>query len=259
MKNMTAIFLVLLSGCATHFTVPSKEALRYPLPQLEASSETTLYRSSLSRQALHKGGVALFGILKGGPQGLRQTAAFELFQGLRAFFPEERVVPRSDLLRRARAMSRSFELESGLKTYEERRVFDPGWLKKWGAIEGVRYLFIAQVTAIDKHTATRTMTRGEAGVAGKVKVFSSGPVHIPYDVTKEVSLSGEVWDVTCGKAVWMGTSQAEVTETVKRERVRVEDIFTSVTRNLISELDEAMRHRGVEKTGLASVGIGSDC
>ena len=242
MKKLALILTVLLTGCVGYFTVPSKEALTRPAPPLPANVQTTLVRSGFSREAVEKGGIAVFAVKKrGGPAGFRQNMAFELFQALRAYFPKARVVPRADLIRRAREDGRFSEWTAFIADYEDRGVMDPVRLRAWGRRVGVRYLFIGQIRSNDKHTATRTMLAGEDGVARKVNVFESGPVHLPYEVHKTVSLAGEIWDAECGKAVWTGTSGSEITEPSERERVRVEDIFIFVTRELIGELNRVMK------------------
>ncbi len=240
MKKWSLLFFVFLYGCAAHFTVPSEEALKQPFPPLTESVKTNLYLPSFSNASLKGEGLAIFGILKGGPEGLRQNAAFELFQGLRAVFPDGRIIPRKDLVHRARVAGRKDELNDLLNDYEERRVLDVAALKRWQAIEGVRYFFIAQVPLNDKHTSGEMMQLGEDGVAGKVYTFSSGPSPILLTVEKQITLRGEVWDAKCGKVVWMGESHAEIIEPVKLERVRVEDLFTALTRNLLSEMDRRM-------------------
>lgn len=241
------VFLVsaigaLLSGCVSHFTVPSAEALLNPPPPLEEKWETTLHRPDFSHEELKAGGVAILAVLTpGAPEGLRQNAAFEIFQGLRAHFPEVRVVPRSDVVQKIGKADRLPELNAFLKNYEERRTIEADLLRQWGEIEGVRYFFIGQIRSIDKHTEAPIIQTGERSPAGKVSVFSSGPIHIPEEVKKEISLSGELWDSRCGVAVWMGKSKTEVAEPVHTERVRVEDIFIAAGRNLTEALDQAVR------------------
>lgn len=247
MKKFFVICCLFLTGCAGFFTVPSKEALQHPMPPLDQETETTLFRPGLTRQSLNEGGVAILPIKKrGGPVGFRHNAAFELFQGLRAYFPASRVVPRSDLVRRAREHGHLSELNAFLSDYEDKGRMNLERLRLLGKREGVRYFLVGQITSNDKHTATQTMKLSEDGVAGKVFVFSSGPIHIPYDVHKEVSLAGELWDAKCAKVVWTGTSGAKVNEPGERERVRVEDIFISVTRNLIGELNKAVKEKRSE-------------
>lgn len=244
------IFLGLfLSGCVSFFTVPSHEALQNPPPPLQERWETELIHPEFSSEALKGNGMALFAILKrGAPDGLRQTVAFEVFQGLRSFFPEVRVIPRTDAVRKITEDGRRPEYKAFLKSYQEERSMDVGGLREWGRIEGVRYLFIGEVLFNDKHTETRTMQRAERGVGGMISVFSSGPSHIPVEVNKRISLRGELWDSQCGKAVWIGTSRSEVTEPGEKERVRVEDILNSTSRNLIAALDKALKeHPGVAK------------
>ncbi len=234
------ILFVFLSGCATYFTVPSEEAFRQPFPPITENVKTTLYRSSFSNETVNEEGMAILGVLKGGPDGLRQNAAFELFQGLRAKFPSARIVPRKDVIQRARNSGRFKTLNQLLKEYQERRVIDQEALREWRVIEGVRYFFIAQVPKNEKHTHTKRLQYGEDGVAGKVHVFSSGPSPISYAVEKDIVLRGEVWDARCGKIVWKGISHAQSLEPGKLERVRVEDLFTALTRNLVAEMDRAM-------------------
>jgi hypothetical protein len=231
------------SGCAAHFfTVPSAEALRNPPPPLSEKWETTFADPNFSYEDLKTGGMALLAILTpGAPEGLRQNAAFEIFQGLRARFPDVRVVPRSVVVEKIGAGDKMKELNLFLRTYEERRSVDPAPLKQWGEIEGVRYLFIGQVRFIDKHTETQTIHQGERSIAGKVSVFSSGPIQMPGEVRKQISLSGELWDSHCGKAVWMGKSETEVVEMGDTERVRMEDLFIAAGRNLTAALGEAVK------------------
>ncbi|MFQ5597779.1 MAG: hypothetical protein ACE5GK_06990 [Nitrospiria bacterium] len=248
MKKTALIFLLAFWGCAGHFTVPSKEALQHPFPHFKGKVETTLIGAGLSADRLEREGIAVFAILKGGPETLRLNAAYELFQGLRSFFPDVRVVPHRGALERIRTAGRLPEYRAFIGDYEKTRVVDLKRLHNWGKMQGVRYLFIAQVARNDKHTSTRTMTLGEDGVGEKVSVFPSGPVHIPYDVEKEVSIVGEVWDSQCGQAVWIGTSHAEISEPVELERVRVEDIFTSVSRNLIESFNHTMNTRRRQDT-----------
>ncbi|VAX31970.1 hypothetical protein MNBD_NITROSPIRAE01-1829 [hydrothermal vent metagenome] len=244
MKFLGLIVLIFLSGCATHFTSPSKEALKQPFPPIQEQTSTALYLPSFTNDAIHQGGVAILGILKGGPDVLRQNAAFEFFQGLREVFPSARIVPRSDVIRRARTAGRYHDLNHFLEQYERRRRMDISALSEWGRLEGVRYLFFAQVPVNDKHTKTVMPQYGEDGIAGKVFVFSSGPEQLPSRVEKRVSLEAEVWDAVCGKLVWSGSGQAEISEAVRLERVRVDDIFTSITRRLIGEMDRTMWESG---------------
>ncbi|MFQ5781015.1 MAG: hypothetical protein ACE5HN_09570 [Nitrospiria bacterium] len=231
-----------LCGCSPFFTVPSPKALQNPLPPLQERWETELFSQAFSYEAMDEEGLALLAILeRGAPAGVRQTAAFEIFQGFRSFFPKARIVPRSDAIERINAAGRGSDLKGFLRRYQEERSMDLDQLREWGRIEGVRYLFIGQVRFIDKHTETRTMQFSERGVGGEISVFSTGPPHMPIEVYKVVSLWGEVWDSQCGKAVWIGKSMSEVTEPVENERVRVEDIFTATSRNLIAALDKAMK------------------
>lgn len=252
MKCLGLILLILLSACATHFTVPSPEALKQPFPLIQEKTVTRFYVPSFTNEALNQGGLAILGVLKGGPQVLRQNAAFEFFQGLREVFPYARIVPRSDLMQRARASGRFHALNRFLEDYALRRVMDVSVLAEWGRIEEVRYLFLAQVPVNDKHTVTEMPQYGEDGVAGKVSVFSAGPEQLPVRVEKRISLQGEVWDAMCGKLVWAGSGHAEISEPVRLERVRMDDIFTTITRSLISEMDSTMWERGKTRISASS-------
>ncbi len=233
-----------LSGCAAHFTVPSAQALLNPPPPLEERWETTFLNPDVSHESLKTGGIALLAILTpGAPEGLRQNAAFEIFQGLRAHFPEVRIVPRSDVIEKVSAADKMPELQAFLKNYEEHRPIDAGRLKEWGELEGVRYLFIGQIRSIDKHTEAQTTHMGERSIAGTVSVFSSGPIQIPDEVRKEVSLAGELWDSRCGKAVWMGKSETTVVELPDAERARMEDVFIAAGRKLTEGLSRAIKEK----------------
>lgn len=242
-----------LVSCAPHFTVPSAQALLNPLPPLTEKWETTFLKSDFSYGALKTGGIALLAILTpGAPEGLRQNAAFEIFQGLRSHFPEVRVIPRSDAVERINAVDKLPELDAFLQKYEEQRSPNPAQLKQWGEIEGVRYLFIGQVRLIDKRTEAQTIHQGERAIAGKVSVFSSGPIQIPDEVRKRIALSGELWDSRCGKVVWSGWSETEVVEASDTERARVEDVFIAAGRNLTEALSQAIKAK-------KEAGNASDC
>ncbi len=248
-KNAVVFLGFFLSGCVSFFTVPSHEALQNPPPPLQERWETELIHPEFSSDALKGDGMALFAILeRGAPDVLRQSVAFEVFQGLRSFFPEVRVIPRMDAVRTITQAGRKPDYKRFLRSYQEGRSMDVSSLREWGQIEGVRYLFIGEILFNDKHTATRLMQEAETGIGGLISIFSSGPSHIPVEVYKRVSLRGELWDSQCGKAMWIGTSQSEVTEPGEKERVRVEDILNSTSRNLIAALDQALKkHPGGTK------------
>lgn len=242
MKKAAIILGFFLSGCVSFFTVPSHEALQNPMPPLQEHWETELIHPDFSHAVLKGNGMALFAILRrGATEGMRQSVAFEVFQGLRSFFPKVRVIPRKDAIEKIKRAERQSEYKAFLQRYQEGRSMDVESLSEWGRIEGVRYLFIGEVLSNEKNTETRTMQKGEGGVGGMISVFSSGPSHIPVSVYKQVSLRGELWDSLCGKAVWMGRSLSEVTEPGEKERVRVEDILNATSRNLIAALDKALK------------------
>ncbi len=237
MNKWFLLLVIFFYGCATHFTVPSEEALKHPFPPVNNQVKTTLYSPEFTSARLDREGLAILGILKGGPEGLRQNAAFELFQGLRAFFPATRIIPRKDVINRARNNEREHALDQLLIAYDERRVIDSEALKHWQKAEGVRYFLVAQVPYNDRHTRGDMMQLGEDGVAGKVYSFSSGPSPILHTVEKKISLTAEVWDAKCGTIVWKGEGHAEIAEPVKLERVRVEDLFTMLTRDVLFEMN----------------------
>jgi hypothetical protein len=248
MKKIAGLILFILCGCAPHFTVPSPKALLNPPPPLQEDWGTELLTPEFSHEGLRSGGMALLAILsQGAPEGLRQNAAFEIFQGLRASFPEVRIVPRSDAIEKITVADQVHEFDAFIHQYQERRSMNLNQLKKWGELQGVRYLFIGKVESIDKHTEAPIVQKAERGIAGQILVFSSGPIQIPGEVRKQISLRGEIWDSQCGKAVWMGRSEAEVIESVETERVRVEDIFISVGRNLSVALAKALKEKGPSK------------
>lgn len=253
-KGLALTMLVfLLGGCAPFFTVPSSTALLNPPPPIYERSRTELIAPEFSREKMASEGLAILAILNsGGPEGLRQNAAFEIFQGLRASFPGIRVIPRSAAVERIMASNKGPEYQLFLRNYEERRSISPEELKKWGEIEGVRYLYIGALQYIEKHTEARLVEGGERSVAGKVTVFASGPAHIPEEVRKQIVLQGEIWDSRCGKVVWIGRGESEVTEWGEMERVRMEDIFIAAGRNLATALEEALAKKGSATGGACS-------
>lgn len=234
------MMLIFLSGCVGHFTVPSAKALKRPFPAVDHQVKRQVLGEGLSYARLEKEGIAVLAILKGGPEGFRRNAAFEFFQGLRFYLPNVRVVPYRDVIQRIRDADQFDRYTDFVKNYERDSIMDRDVLSTWGEIQGIRYFFIGQVQLNDKHTATQTMTLGEDGVGEMVTAVSSGPAHIPVTVEKEVQILGEVWDSKCGKAFWIATSWAAVSEASENERVRVEDIVTSTTRKLIADFDSAL-------------------
>ncbi len=230
------LFAVLFSGCAVLFPSPK------PPSPIEGSADAGWVSPQLTQQEMKTGGVTLFAILSsGGPEGIRQNAAYEIFQGLRASFPEVRIVPRSDVVEKIDSAGRSSEYHSFVKNYEVRRKIDPDILKQWGEVAGTRYLLIGELRWFDKHAEARLMSGREEMVAGKISVFSSGPSMIPEQVEKKIILHGELWDSLCGRAVWIGTVKNQVVEEEGSESKRVEDLFIQAGRTLAASLSEAIR------------------
>ncbi len=229
------IFLSGLSGCAALFSPPNAP------PPVQHYSETELISLRLTRESLKSGGLAVLAVLSPrAPEGMQQNAAYEIFQGLRSSFPEVHIIPRSDAVGKIVSADQLPAYKAFVKDYEEKRKMNLDALKKWGEVEGVRYLFIGELGVADKHTEARIMRGGEDMVGGKISVFASGPNMIPEEVRKQVRLRGELWDSRCGQAVWIGKGEAEVAETAGQEQARMEDVFISAARNLTFSLSKSI-------------------
>lgn len=232
----------LLAGCTafSQLTVPPETP-----PPVREHSDVEL-ASELTQEELKSGGLAVLAVLTtNAPEGFQQNAAYELFQGLRASFPQVRIIPRSDAVDKIVAAEKLQEYKAFVREYPERRRIGLVDGKKWGDIQGVRYLFIGAVDVADKHTDARMLQGGESGVGGKISVFASGPGMVPEEVRKLVSLRGEIWDSRCGRAVWIGKGEAEVVEEVGKELVRMEDIFISAARTLTRSLAKTVVEKPV--------------
>lgn len=240
----------LSAGCA------ALNSMQAASPPIEQRTETELVSPQFSREALRAGGITILAMLtNGAPEGMRQNAAYEIFQGLRTSFPDVRVVPRASAVENIAAAGKIVsadkekEYVAFVRTYEERRSMDLDQLKEWARLEGTRYILIGEVYFADKRTDARMMQTGEASVAGRVTVFSSGPNMVPEEVHKRVAIHGEIWDSLCGRAVWIGKSVSEITESSGSERVRVEDIFISAGRGLSAGVANAIaENKGASKT-----------
>lgn len=226
---------VFFSGCASLFAPPSGP------PPVREHAETEFVSPQLTHENLKAGGLAVLAVLSPrAAEGMQQNAAYELFQGLRLSFRDVHIIPRSDAVGKVISADQLPAYKTFVKGYEEKRVMNLDELKKWGEIEGVRYLFIGELAVADKHTDARIMRGGEGVAPGKITVFASGPNMIPEEVQKRVVLRGEIWDSQCGKAVWIGRGEASVAETSGQELTRVEDIFISAARNLSASLVKAV-------------------
>ncbi len=228
-------FVLFLSGCAALTSPPDTP------PPIQHSSETEFISPYLTHERLKTGKLAILAVLSpGDPEGMEQNAAYEIFQGLRSSFRDVSIIPRSDAVKKIFAAELLPAYNTFVKNYEEKRTMNLDELKKWGELEGVRYLFIGELGIVDKHTEARMMGGRENLVAGKISVFASGPSMVPEEVSKQVRLRGEIWDSQCGQMVWEGRGEAEVVEIAGQERTRVEDIFMAAGRNLIGSLAKSI-------------------
>lgn len=231
-------FLSLFSGCASLWAPPSTP------PPIQTYSETELISPALTHENLKSGGMAVLAVLSlHASEGMQQNAAYELFQGLRASFKDVHIIPRSDAVAKILSEDQLPSYKTFVKSYEEKKTMDRNALKKWGEVEGVRYLFIGELAVADKHTESWMLRGGEGVAPGKISVFASGPNMVPEEVRKQVVLHGEIWDSRCGQAVWIGKGEASVAETSGQELTRVEDIFISAARNLSLSLVKAVEEK----------------
>jgi hypothetical protein len=229
-------FIVFLSGCAALLSPPSGP------PPVQNYSEVEFLSPHLTQEGLKSGKLAILAVLSpNDPEGMEQNAAYEIFQGLRSAFRDVHIIPRSDAVKKIAEADQLPLYHAFVSDYEKKRMMNLDALKRWGEIEGVRYLFIGELERVDKHTEARIMNGRENLVAGKISVFASGPSMIPEEVNKQVRLRGEIWDSQCGQVVWMGKGEAEVVETAGQEQTRVEDIFMAAGRNLIAPLERAIK------------------
>lgn len=203
----------------------------------------------VSEAEVTAGGVAVLDPLpQTSTEGLRDSMAFEIFQGLRTGFPKAAIRSRPDSDAALVQAGLQSQTSSFFKEYPRRRHIDWDLMARVGEAEKVRYLFVSRIEKVGKRTDVRMLDQGEKMVGGKVSVFSSGPSMIAESVEKDVRFYGELLDVRCRAVVWTGNGGTSLTEPAGEERLRVEDLLIAAGRLLVGSLQQSLKPTGKKET-----------
>jgi hypothetical protein len=203
-----------------------------PLGPSIAHDETQLFRATHFDWArLKSGGIALLGVTSGvAPEGIREDVAFVLDQAASNHLSRVRVIPRSDAVARAREVGMGADLTRLMRDYDQTGTIDAGLLRRFAAVEGVRYFLLTRIVQYERTTramsdpATTAVTPGLA------------PAKRATERVQRIRLRGDVWDSRCGDLVWTGEGGTEVVEETATEDVRLQDVLAMAATNMVSLL-----------------------
>lgn len=207
------------SGCAA------------PLAPSIAHDEDQLFRAKHFDWArLKAGGLALLGVTSGvAPVGIREDVEFVLDQAA-SNLPRVRVIPRSDAVARAKEVGMGGDLERLMREYDRHGTVDAGLLRRFGAVEGVRYFLVTRIIQYER------ITRTVAGPVTAMPTPDLAPVTRRTERVQRVRLRGDVWDSRCGDIVWTGEGGTEAVEDTVTEDVRLQDVLAMAAKNLVGQL-----------------------
>lgn len=203
-----------------------------PLGPSIAHDEHQLFRAShFDAARLKSGGLALLGVTSAvAPEGIREDVGFVLDQAASNQLQRVKVVPRTDAAARAGEVGMSGDLARLMRDYEQHGTIDAGLLRRFAAVEGVRYFL---VTRIVEYERTTRPVPGPATTSVRPGLIT--PVRATERVQR-VRLRGDVWDSRCGDIVWTGEGGTEAVEDTVTEEVRLQDVLTMAATNLVSQL-----------------------
>jgi hypothetical protein len=124
----------------------------------------------------------------------------------------------------------SVELAQLMRDYEQRGSIDPGLLRRFAAVEGVRYFLVTRIVEYER------TTRAVAGPATTAIAPASAAPRQATERVQRVRLRSDVWDSRCGDIVWTGEGSTEVVEDTATEDVRLQDVLSMAATNLMSRL-----------------------
>lgn len=180
---------------------------------------------------LKTGGLALLGVTSSvAPAGIREDVEFVLDQAASDNLPRVRVVPRSDAVARAKEVGMGGDLERLMREYDRHAVIDAGWLRRFAAVEGVRYVLVTRIVQYER------ITRAVAGPVTTMAPPDLAPPTRGTERVQRIRLRGDVWDSRCGDLVWTGDGGTEVVEEAASEDVRLQDVLAMAAKNLVRQL-----------------------
>lgn len=233
-RRFSALFLLgWAAGCAA------------PLGPSIAHDETQLFRAPHFDWARMKaGGVALLGVTSAvAPEGIREDVGFVLDQAASNHLARIRVITRPEAAARAREVGMEGDLAQLMRDYEQRGSIDAGLLRRFAAVEGVRYFL---VTRIVQYERTTRAVPGPGTMVGAPSRVSPKPAT---ERVQRVRLRGDVWDSRCGDIVWTGEGGTEAVEETATEDIRLQDVLSMAATNLMSRLprsDDGAASKGKE-------------
>ncbi len=219
-----AIVVLLSVGTATGCAAPLGPSI--------AHDENQLFRARhFDWPRLKAGGLALLGVTSGvAPEGIREDVGFVLDQAASNHLQRVRVIPRSDAVARAKEVGMGGDLAQLMRDYEQRGTIDAGLLRRFAAVEGVRYFLVTRIVQYERTTRAMTgpaTTGPTSGLASPKRAMER---------VQRVRLRGDVWDSRCGDIVWTGEGGTEVVEEAVTEDVRLQDVLTMAATNLVTLL-----------------------
>ncbi len=214
MRNIIALsLLILLVSCAT-------------IPPPEPSVENRISDIYLSRnfhpKLLETDGIAVLPLpVKKAPEGIRNNAIFEIQQVLQVYFPKARIVKKDDIVISMKNAGMDRELSLLVKDLSENKTPDRSLLMKIGEIGKVRFLLYTEIKTYDKNSTNS-------------------------EVIKEVVMEAEILDIRCADVAWKGAGSTRVVEDKGIDKIRMEEIFVSATRNLVSSMPVGNKAGNIE-------------
>lgn len=203
-----------------------------PLGPSIAHDETQLFRAPYFDWArLKAGGVAVLGVTSAvAPEGIREDVAFVLDQAASNHLARVRVISGAEAAARAREVGMGEDLARLMRDYEERGSIDAGLLRRFAAVQGVRYFLVTRIAQYDR------ITRAVSGpptltVAPGVASPKRGSERV-----QRVRLRSDLWDSRCGEIVWTGEGGTEAVEETATEDIRLQDVLSMAATNLVSRL-----------------------
>lgn len=197
-----------------------------------AHDETQLFRAPQFDWArLKAGGVALLGVTSTvAPEGIREDVGFVLDQAASNHLARIRVISRSDAAARAREVGMSGDLAKLMRDYEQHGAIDAGLLRRFAAVEGVRYFLVTRIVQYER------ITRAMSGPAARAVSPGLPSPQRAMERVQRVRLRGDLWDSRCGDIVWTGEGGTEVVEETVTEDIRLQDVLSMAATNLVSRL-----------------------
>jgi hypothetical protein len=173
------------------FSVLAASGCAAPLGPSIAHDETQLFRAThFDWPRLKTGGIALLGVTSAvAPEGIREDVGFVLDQAASNHLSRVRVIPRSDAVARAREVGMSGDLARLMRDYEQHGTIDAGLLRRFAAVEGVRYFLVTKIVQYER------TTRAVSDPAATTVTPGLAPPKRATERVQRIRLRGDVWAV----------------------------------------------------------------